>query len=257
MTIPAGQTSASFDLTVWDDTLIDGPQAVRVSAFAVGYVPAGATIEVDDNETAAISIEAPSLVTESDGWMPLRGKITLNPTPDRDITVYLSTEGAGVVALPATVVVLAGQTSAPFSIQVLDDLEVGGTREVMISASVPGWGSEARRIDVEDNEPMDLFIEADGEEGADGKLPNQKGRVKILRALAFDLVVDLFSNDPTKAAVPPFVIIPAGETMALFGIARAEGTSPDSSEVTLVASTPGWSRGVVTIRFKKNGTSHP
>ena len=92
MIIPAGQTSASFDLTIWDDTLVDGPQAVRVTAFALGYVPAGATMEVDDNESAIVSIEVPTLVTESDGWLPLRGKVSLSAPPDRDITVYLSAE---------------------------------------------------------------------------------------------------------------------------------------------------------------------
>jgi hypothetical protein len=126
MIIPAGQTSASFDLTIRDDTLLDGPQAVRVTAFALGYVPAGATIEVDDNESAVVSIEVPTLVTESDGWLSLRGKVSLSAPPDGDITVYLTTENTTEVSIPATVVIMAGQISAPFSIQVLDDWEVMG-----------------------------------------------------------------------------------------------------------------------------------
>jgi len=257
MTIPAGQTSASFDLTVWDDTLIDGPQAVRVSAFALGYVPAGATVEVDDNERAGLSIDVPTFVTESDGWLPLRGKINLGATPDRDITVYLSAGEAGEVVVPATVVIPAGQTSGSFSLQVLDDWEVDGTREMMISASVPGWGSEARRIDVEDNEPVMLFIGVEEENGVDGKPPSRKGMVTILRVLTFDLVVDLFSDDPSEVTVPPFVIIPAGEITAFFDLARTGSRKGDSRDVAIAASAPGWSPGVVMIRFKKNGTGHP
>jgi hypothetical protein len=259
MTIPAGQTSASFDLTVWDDTQIDGPQAVRVSAFALGYVPAGATVEVDDNERADLSIDVPTFVTESDGWLPLGGKINLGATPDRDITVYLSAGEAGEVIVPATVVIMAGQTSAPFSLQVLDDWEVDGTREVMISASVPGWGSEARRIEVKDNEPVMLFIGVEEENGVDvdGKSPGRKGMVTILRALPFDLVVDLFSDDPSEVTVPPFVIIPAGEITAFFDLARTGSRKGDSREVAIAASAPGWSPGVVTIRFNKNGPGHP
>ena len=257
MTLPAGQTSASFDLTVWDDALLDGPQAVRVSAFAVGYVPAGATLEVDDNERAALSIELPTFVTESDGWLPLRGKINLSAPPERDITVYLSAGETGEVTVPATIVIPAGQTSAPFSIQVIDDREVDGTRAMMISASVPGWGSEGRSIDVEDNEPMDLFIDVEEQNGADGKALKRKGRVKILKDLPFDLVVDLFSDTPSEVAVPRFVIIPAGETQALFDLERADGTPSNGRTTTLVASSPGWSRGTVTVRFKKNGTAHP
>ncbi len=257
MIIPAGQTSASFDLTIWDDALVDGPQAVRVTAFALGYVPAGATMEVDDNESAVLSIEVPTLVTESDGWLPLRGKVSLSVPPDRDITVYLSAGDTGEIIVPATVVIMAGQTSALFSILVLDDQEVDGTREVVISATVPGWVSDARRIDVEDNEPLDLFLGVAEENGERGKSPSRKGIVTILTPLSFDLVVDLFSDEPSEVAVPPFVIIPAGETMTFFDLSIAESSKADSRNVTIKASAPGWSPGVLTIRFKKNGTGRP
>jgi len=257
MTIPADQTSASFDLTVWDDTLVDGPQAVRVTAFALGYVPAGAMIEIDDNERAALSIKVSPLVTESDGWLPLRGQVSLSAPPDRDITVYLSSEDTTEVIVPATVVIMAGQTTAPFSIQVLDDWEVDGIQEVVITASVPGWGSEARRIDVEDNEPVNLFLGVEEDNGVNGKSPSRKGMVTILRALPFDLVVDLFSDDPSGVAVPPFVILPAGETTAFFDLAMTESRKAESREVAIAASAPGWSPGVAKIRFKKNGKGHP
>jgi len=257
MILPAGQTSAAFDLTVWDDTLLDGPQAIRVTAFALGYVPAGATMEIDDNETDALSIEVPAFVAESDGWLPLRGQVSLSVPPDRDVTVYLDSEDATEVMVPATVVITAGQTSAPFSIQVLDDWEVDGTQEAVISASVPGWGAEARRIDVEDNEPVKLFIGVEEENGANGKSPKRKGLVTILTAMPFDLVVDLFSDNPSEGAVPPFVIIPAGETVAFFDFAVAESRKENSRDITLTASAPGWSPGVVMIGLKRNGTAQP
>lgn len=254
MLIPAGQTSASFDLTIRDDTLLDGPQAVRVTAFALGYVPAGATIEVDDNESAVVSIEVPTLVTESDGWLSLRGKVSLSAPPDGDITVYLTTENTTEVSVPATVVIMAGQISAPFSIQVLDDWEVDGTREVVIIATVPGWSSDARRMDVEDNEALDLFLGVEEESGENGRATGRKGIVSILTPLPFDLVVDLFSDDPSEVVVPPFVIIPAGETMTFFDLSAAENRELDSRTATIAASAPGWSRGSLTIRLKKSET---
>lgn len=254
MIIPAGQTSASFDLTIRDDTLLDGPQAVRVTAFALGFVPAGATIEVDDNESAVVSIEVPTLVTESDGWLSLRGKVSLSALPDGDITVYLTTENTTEVSIPATVVIMAGQTSAPFSIQVLDDWEVDGTREVVIIATVPGWGSDARRMDVEDNEALDLFLRVEEENGENGRSTGRKGIVSILTPLPFDLVVDLFSDDPSEVVIPPLVIIPAGETMTFFDFSAAGNRELDSRTATITASAPGWSPGSVTIRLKKRET---
>jgi hypothetical protein len=256
MVIPAGQTSASFDLIIGDDTLLDGPQAVRITAVALGYVPAGATIEVEDNESAVLSLDTPALVTECDGFLPLRGKVTLNSAPDRDITVYLSVGDTKDMVVPSTVVIPAGQTSAPFSIQVLDNEEVDGTRGVMVTASVPGWGFEARRIDVEDNEPMDLFVVVEENNGVNGRSPNGKGMVTIVRGLPFELMVDLLSDDPSELTVPPFVIIPAGETTTFFDLVVPESRKASSREVTITASAPGWSQGVATIRLKKNETGH-
>jgi hypothetical protein len=158
------------------------------------------------------------------------------------------------VIVPATVVIMAGQTSALFSIQVLDDGEVDGTQKVVISASVPGWGSEARGIDVEDNEPVNLYIGVEENNGVNGNSRSAKGLVTILTALPFDLVVDLFSDDPSEVTVPPFVIIPAGETRVFFDLTVTESLKTDSRGVAIVASAPGWSQGVVTIRLKKNGT---
>jgi len=214
-------------------------------------------MEIDDNETATLLIEVPAFVAESDGWLPLRAKVRLSVPPDRDITVYLSSEDATEVIVPATVVITAGQTSAPFSLQVLDEREVDGTQEAVISASVPGWGAVARRIDVEDNEPVKLFIGVEEENGLNGKSPKRKGLVTILSAMPFDLVVDLFSDDPSEWAVPPFVIIPAGETVAFFDLAVAQSRRANSRDVTLTASAPGWSPGVVMIRLKGNGTGQP
>jgi alpha-tubulin suppressor-like RCC1 family protein len=248
MTLPAGQTSASFDLTVLDDTLLDGPQAVRVTAFALGYVPAGATLEVDDNESATLSIEVPTVVTESDGWLPFRARVSVSTAPDRDITVYLSSEDTTEVIVPATIVIPAGQTSVPFSVQVLDDWEVDGLQEVVISAGVPGWGFEARRIDVEDNEAAELFVAMEERNDGSGKRLNTKGIVAILAPLAFDLVVELFSDDPSEAAVPRFVIVPAGETMSYFDIVTVEPGAGGSREVAITASAPGWSSGVLSFR---------
>jgi len=67
-------------------------------------------------------------------------------------------------------------------------------------------------------------------------------------------VVDLFSDHPSEVAVPSFVIIPAGEIMTHFDLAMAGSFKADSRDVTISASAPGWSPGVVTIRLKKNGT---
>ena len=54
LTIPAGQTSATLPIAIVDNTLLDGPKAVVISATAADYVAGASTIAVHDNETAAV-----------------------------------------------------------------------------------------------------------------------------------------------------------------------------------------------------------
>jgi len=51
VTISAGQTSATFDLTIVDDTEIDGTQTVTVTASVFGWTDGTDTIAVADNES--------------------------------------------------------------------------------------------------------------------------------------------------------------------------------------------------------------
>jgi hypothetical protein len=113
---------------------------------------------------------------------------------------------------------------------------------------VPGWVADMQRIEVEDDEPKALFIGEEEDNGEGGNSVSRKGSVTILTPLSYDLVVDLFSDDPSKLVLPPFVIIPAGETMAFFDFAAAEPFKSDSRDVNVTASAPGWSRGEETIR---------
>ena len=140
--------------------------------------------------------------------------------------------------MPATVVIMAGQTSAPFSIQVLDDWEVDGTREVVITATCPAGALKHGESMWRTTSPWTSFIGVEEDNGERGRSPGRKGIVSILNPLPFDLVVDLFSDDPSEVAVPAFVIIPAGETMTFFDLSLAESRKADSRKVTITASAP-------------------
>lgn len=53
--IPAGSTSATFDLTIIDDAEVDGTQSVTVTASATGWTQGTDTIAVADNEQQAVT----------------------------------------------------------------------------------------------------------------------------------------------------------------------------------------------------------
>ena len=54
VTIPAGQTSATFSLTVTDDSEINGDRTVKITASAPGWESAEAEISVTDNDPGEI-----------------------------------------------------------------------------------------------------------------------------------------------------------------------------------------------------------
>jgi hypothetical protein len=70
--IPAGQTNASFNVTIVDDTLLDGTQTATVTATAPGFAIGKATISVLDNESINDLIlsatSAPGILTVGSVW---------------------------------------------------------------------------------------------------------------------------------------------------------------------------------------------
>lgn len=48
--IPAGQTSVTFSVIVWMDTLVDGTKSVIITASASGWTSADKQVDIRDNE---------------------------------------------------------------------------------------------------------------------------------------------------------------------------------------------------------------
>ncbi len=67
VTIPAGQISATFPVTIVDDTLLDGSQVATITASAPAYSSGVASITVNDNETATLTVTAPATTSEGAG----------------------------------------------------------------------------------------------------------------------------------------------------------------------------------------------
>ncbi len=88
VTIPAGQNSATFPVTIADDVLLDGPQTATITASSSATTNGQAAITVNDNETATLTVSAPATTTEGAGT--LQGSVTLSAAPANAITVNLT-----------------------------------------------------------------------------------------------------------------------------------------------------------------------
>ncbi|MDM8552622.1 trypsin-like serine protease [Desulfobacterales bacterium HSG2] len=158
VTIPAGESSAAFDITISDDSLLDGTQTVVITAQAFGQSDAAGVIQVNDNETAVLTLRIPEDAVEGRGVLSGQGTVTVNTAPSRDVTVSLISDDTGEVTVPAKATIPAGQTTAAFDITIIYDGITDDTQTVNITASVPGWTSGSAAIDVIHYE-IDFFTE--------------------------------------------------------------------------------------------------
>ena len=258
VTIFAGQTSAVFDLTIGDDALLDGPQWVHITASAQAYGHSVASIEVRDDETATVSLDVPAAASEGDTEEPLQGTVFLSAPPDGDIVIYLSSSDPSVALVPNTAVISAGQTSSTFPITVVDDLVIEGFQTVTITVSVPGWTSGEGTLVVEDNEPMVLSVGLPGSAGERAGVLTGRGTVSTYYPLAYDLVVNLSTDDPTELMVPSLVVIPAGQPLASFDVTVMDDGQIDGTQTaTVTASSTGWTSGTASMSVIDNDDYTP
>ena len=195
VTIPPGQLSVPFDLTIADDVEADGTQQVRITAVISGYGAALATVAVDDNEAASLSLSIPASAMEGAGTVS--GTVSTSTAVASDLTVSLNSSDRGAVQVPVSVIIPAGQTSARFDLTIGEDNVIEPTQHVTVTASVIHWASATATIDVRDNESRNLVL-AIPNSAAEGNAP-VSGSVSLGGVLPNDLVISLASDDITEA----------------------------------------------------------
>lgn len=253
VTIPAGQASATFPVTILDDGKLDGTQTVMVGASVAGYTGQSVSVAVHDNETASLSLNLPASVPE--GTAGVLGTVSVSAPVDKDVAVTLSSSDTSAAQVAPSVTIQAGATSAEFGITVVDDTRIDGTQQAVISAVVTNWTPASAPINVTDNESSALSVTLPpaAREGD----PPQAGTVTLSGTLTTDLVVDLVSSDPSAVTVPATVTVPAGQLAASFSATIIDDTLFDGPQAaTITASADGFSSDDATVTVADNDAHH-
>jgi hypothetical protein len=253
VTIPAGQTNGDFDITIIDNTLLDGTVVVTVSASAPGYSGCAGNITVFDNESAALYVTLPLSATEGDGQ--IQCAVTSSAAPVNPIPVSLSCSDTNSLQLPASAVIPAGQTSAVFFATVVQDGQLRGTRSVTVTAHVRNWTNGVSAITIYDNKSTDVLLALPSSaRESNGTLTNA-GYVQIGGTLTSNLVVTLLNGNPAKLSLPPNITIWSGQTSAVFNITMVAGNLPHQPvSVGVNATAPGLGGGSAAILIIDNQT---
>ena len=246
--IPAGLTSIDFDVTIVDDTEIDGDQTVTISASATAYVSGNGSMLVNDNEMQTITVTLPASATEGDGTLTDAGTVSIPGTWTTNLVIDLASDDTTELDVPLTVTILQGDTSASFDLTVPDDALIDGTKTVPVTPTLAGWTCVADSMDVLDNETQTVTVTlpATATEG-DGALVGQ-GTVTIPAICEWEVVIDLLSDDETELTVPATVTILQGNTSATFDLTvETDGSHDGVQTVSVVASSTGWTSDSTTI----------
>lgn len=159
VTIPAGATSVEFTITAPVEEIIDGSQAVTISASADGFVAANARLIVTDVIPARLSLTInPDVIQESGGATAATATISRTVGFDTDLTVTITNSNPRRVTAPGSVIIPAGSSSATFTVRAINDRTASGTQGATFTASAANFASAAATVSVRDDDVAGIAV---------------------------------------------------------------------------------------------------
>ena len=255
VTIPAGQTFGVVPITI-AETGLDGIHYTTITAVATGYLSAGGTITIHDDQTATLTVSLPASMNENTEVPVLAGTVTSSAAPASNITVQLTSSDSTGLTTPPTVVLLAGQTTAKFYVIMHDDHVIDDSRSISVTASVPDWTSgSASMTDVDDDATLAVVLPASTWEGQG--VQQNAGTVEIGGTSTSPLVVSLASGNSGDLTVPASVTIPAGQTLATFDFTAVQNSLHQGPQsVVVTATAAGLATGAGSIQVLDDNVDH-
>ncbi|MEN1678963.1 MAG: CARDB domain-containing protein [Planctomycetota bacterium] len=249
-----GETVATFDVTPANDALPEVAANYTVSVAAGGFVGDSASLEVPQNDIPLLQLTLPPSVVEGASGPTILGTVTRDVAPDEPLVVELTSSDAGLLTVPATVTIPAGEFAATFLIEAADDGLVNGERPVTVTAqtrTVNGGavaeGASSAATAVLDNDGPTLTLTT-----ASDVAPEGGGTTAVVTRntdTSAPLEVSITVSDDGELLAPLTVTIPAGQaSSAPFAIAGLEDDISDGDQpVTITASSVGFNSGVASV----------
>ncbi len=188
----------------------------------------------------------PAIGTNGSGVLPNAGHVTLEKPLATNLVVRLTSGDPTTLAVPSSVIVLAGETNAVFDLPVTSDTTIRGPRRVSVRANADGFTDASLTVRMFDAVPGRLALSIPPElvEGT----AFIEAEVKLSTPVEQDLLVKLRSNDPSALVVQPWVFVAAGETSAVFRVVVANNDILQGTRaVTVTATVDGWDDGRVVV----------
>ena len=150
--VQTGATPVSTEFAV--------PQSIPAGSYSLTVIANGISSDAVAFSFTPILVTLPASATE--GGVAVTGTVTLPSAPASDTTVNLTSSDTARATVPASVTVLAGQTSATFSITPGNDALLNGAASIGITASAASYQTGVNFITILDDETAVLSITPSG-----------------------------------------------------------------------------------------------
>jgi uncharacterized repeat protein (TIGR01451 family) len=256
VTILAGQTNANFDLTLLDDGLLKGTQTATITALVPGYGSGLGTMQIYDEEVATLAVSLPATATE--GQSPLQGQVQISAPPAANVAVGLSSSSPQDLQVPATVIIPAGQTTAPFTALAVTNNKLEAPQLVTVTAHVQNWTDGSAGVLVYNTNQWTLTLSLPASTWENIGVLTNAGRIALSGVVASDVSISLVSDNSSKLIVPSAITVPAGATSSSFDLTLVDNAIADGHQtVTVTASAPNFTNGSAPIYIMDDESPPP
>lgn len=261
VTIPDGQTSATVALNVINDGSNTADTLVTITASSANLLDSTVDITILNEAAESLTVSADVATIEEDtGTSTTTGtanSVTFTVTRTGDTTqavsVGLSADATGVLDLPTTVIIPAGQTSATVAVETIVDQLVEADVNLLITAASPGLTSATTTLEVTDNDSDRLTVSFSAptvdETGGSSSAVVIVERTSLTTDPLQVTLTSQFPDSLTFGGADSFIgTIPAGASQASFTInGVTEDIDDGDLSVAVTASATGFISGSGTI----------
>jgi uncharacterized delta-60 repeat protein len=250
-------------IRIRDDAKVEGDEFFTISLInPTGGASIGsqnnATVKIVDNDPLPVlSVSfSQNIIAENFGVGATTGTVTRSIATDAPLVVTLASSDITEANVTQQVTIAAGQTSAIFSIDAVDDTILDGTQTVTITATPLNAdtltpltaGAATGTLQVTDNESPALTLSID--KNIVAETGTAKATLSRNTDTSTDLVVTIASSDTTEATVPQTVTILAGKTSVDFTVSGVnDGITDGIQPVTITAAASGFTSSVRVINI--------
>ncbi len=256
VSIPAGQSSATFEVLGTENTLVEPRRTYVIQASAPDFTSTSIPLDVLDDDLLVFGLSlAASTVSEGAGVEATTATVSRGSVSPRSLTVEVQSSNPGVASVPATVTIPGGQASVSFPIAVLNNTQVDGPKTTVLRAFALATISGERlaesdpvTLTVTDDDGPSLFVTLERDVVAEGLAVATTLTVSRNASTNQPLVVSVVSSLPSEATVPPNLTIPAGQASATVPVSTKEDQTVDGNKrVQFTATATGFTPGVASL----------